>query len=134
MKFCIDLCSDLNLTKSSPPHPQISDSKLPPTRAEALARPLTVAERTHFAALATKPDAQIDFSDQPEITAVIITAGHAQTTGHGGARSGAGPKSLGKLRKTVKLSPAAIRRFQAYAKRKPLPDFSAALQAASGTL
>jgi hypothetical protein len=50
---------------------------------------------------------------------------------HGGSRAGAGRKALGKLRKTVKLSPAAIRRFQAYAKRKRLPDFSAALEAAS---
>ena len=42
---------------------------------------------------------------------------------HGGAR-----------RKTVKLSPAAIRRYHAYAKKKGLPDFSAALEAASLTL
>ncbi len=50
---------------------------------------------------------------------------------HGGVRSGAGRKSSGKLRKTVKLSPGAVRRFQAYAKRRRLPDFSAALGAAS---
>ena len=50
---------------------------------------------------------------------------------HGGMRVGSGRKALGKLRKTVKLSPAAIRRFHAYAKRKRLPDFSAALEAAS---
>jgi hypothetical protein len=35
------------------------------------------------------------------------------------------------LQKTVKLSPQAIRRFQAYARRERLPDFSAALEAAS---
>ena len=104
------------------------------TLAEALARPLTVTERAHFAALAAKPDAQIDFSDQPEITAAAIAVGHVLVTGRGGVRTGAGRKSLGKLRKTVKLSPAAIRRFQAYAKRKRLPDFSAALEAASRTL
>ena len=46
-------------------------------------------------------------------------------------RVGAGRKALGKLRKTVKLSPDAIRCFQAFAKRKRLPDFSAALEAAS---
>ena len=50
---------------------------------------------------------------------------------HGGARSGAGRKPLGKRPKTVKLSPAAIRRFEAYARRQKLPHFSAALEAAS---
>ena len=50
---------------------------------------------------------------------------------HGVASMGAGRMALAKLRKTVKLSPGAIRRFQAYAKRKRLPDFSAALEAAS---
>lgn len=53
---------------------------------------------------------------------------------HGGARAGAGRKALGKLPKTVKLSPAAIRRFEAYARRKKLPHFSAALEAASRLL
>ena len=53
---------------------------------------------------------------------------------HGGARAGAGRKHSGKLRKTVKLSPAAVRRFQAYARRKKLPNFSAALEAASVAL
>jgi len=53
---------------------------------------------------------------------------------HGGMRTGAGRKPAGKLRKTVKLSPAAVRRFQSYARRHKLPDFSAALEAASCTL
>ena len=53
---------------------------------------------------------------------------------HGGARRGAGRKHEGKLRRTVKLSPAAVRRFQVFAKRKKLPNFSAALEAASTTL
>ena len=53
---------------------------------------------------------------------------------HGGARAGAGRKSLGRLPKTVKLSPGAIRRFEAYARRKKLPHFSAALEAASRLL
>jgi len=53
------------------------------------------------------------------------------THGHGGARAGAGRKPLGRRAKTVKLSPAAIRRFEAYARRKSLPHFSAALEAAS---
>jgi hypothetical protein len=50
---------------------------------------------------------------------------------HGGARQGAGRKPTGKLQKTVKLSPQAIRRFQAYADRENLSGFSAALEAAS---
>ena len=49
---------------------------------------------------------------------------------HGGARPGAGQPALGKLRKTVKLSPQAVRRLNAYARRKGL-DFSAAVEAAS---
>ena len=53
---------------------------------------------------------------------------------HGGARPGAGRKPTGKLRKTVKLSPATIRRFQAYARRNRLPNFSAAIEAASCNL
>ncbi len=50
---------------------------------------------------------------------------------HGESLPGAGRKPTGKLPKTVKLSPRAIRRFQAYARRERLPDFSAALEAAS---
>lgn len=53
---------------------------------------------------------------------------------HGSLRPGAGRKPLGKHPKTVKLSPAAIRRFEAYARRKKLPHFSAALEAASHLL
>jgi len=53
---------------------------------------------------------------------------------HGGARRGAGRKPLGKMCKTVKLSPEAIRRFQSFARRKKLPNFSAALEAASAML
>ena len=36
-------------------------------------------------------------------------------------RPGAGRKPVGKLRKTVKLSPGAVRRFQAFARRRKLP-------------
>ena len=53
---------------------------------------------------------------------------------HGGLRRGAGRKPAGKLRKTVKLSPAAVRRFQSYARRHKLQNFSAALEAASCSL
>ncbi len=50
---------------------------------------------------------------------------------HGGARPGAGRKPSGKLRKTVKLTPGAIRRFRAFARREDIADFSSALEAAS---
>ncbi|MFM8618046.1 MAG: BrnT family toxin [Opitutaceae bacterium] len=50
---------------------------------------------------------------------------------HGGVRPGAGRKPSGKLRKTVKLTPGAIRRFRAFARREKLADFSSALEAAS---
>jgi len=50
---------------------------------------------------------------------------------HGGFRHGAGRRPTGKMRKTVKLSPAAVNRFEAYARLKKLPNFSAALEAAS---
>jgi hypothetical protein len=53
---------------------------------------------------------------------------------HGGARPGAGRKPAGKLRKMVKLSPAAVRRFKAFARREKLPNFSAALEAVSSAL
>ena len=53
---------------------------------------------------------------------------------HGGARRGAGRKPLGKRPKTVTLSPGAIRRFEAYARRKKLPHFSAALEAVSHSI
>lgn len=67
-----------------------------------------------------------DVLDYFDVARAIVT--------HGGARSGAGRKPAGKLRKTVKLSPAAVRRFQAYAQRKKLPNFSAALEAVSSAL
>ena len=52
----------------------------------------------------------------------------------GGARIGAGRPALGKLRKTVKLSPQAVRRLADYARRKGLPNFSAAIEEASRAL
>ena len=104
------------------------------TLAEAQARPFTAAEKTRMAALAALPDAALDFSDQPEITAADIASGRVRIVGRGGARDGAGRKALGKVRKTVKLSPEAVRRFQAYGRRHKLPHFSATLEAAARTL
>ena len=71
-------------------------------------------------------DAGDDVLDCFDVTRATVT--------HGGARPGAGRKPTGKLRKTVKLSPATIRRFQAYARRNKLPNFSAAIEAASCNL
>lgn len=68
-------------------------------------------------------DAGKDVLDYFDASRAVVT--------HGGARLGAGRKSEGKLRKTVKLSPEAVRRFQIFARRKKLPNFSAALEAAS---
>lgn len=86
----------------------------------------SVKTRTTAANLATRFDARKDVLDYFDVTRAVVT--------HGGARSGSGRKSAGKLRKTVKLSPAAVKRFQAYARRKKLPNFSAALEAASSAL
>jgi len=82
--------------------------------------------RTTAGNLETRFAAGKDVLDYFDATRAVVA--------HGGARPGAGRKPEGKLRKTVKLSPAAIRRFQAYARRKKLPNFSAALEAVSSAL
>lgn len=82
--------------------------------------------QTTAANLESRFDAGKDVLDYFDAARAIVT--------HGGARPGAGRKHAGKLRKTVKLSPGAVRRFQAYARRKKLPNFSAALEAASVAL
>ena len=76
--------------------------------------------------LKTRFDAGKDVLDYFDISRAVVS--------HGGTRPGAGRKHAGKLRKTVKLSPAAVRRFQIYAERNKLPNFSAALEAASSML
>jgi hypothetical protein len=82
--------------------------------------------RTTAGNLEARFDAGQDVIDYFDAARAIVT--------HGGARPGAGRKHVGKLRKIVKLSPAAVRRFQAYARRKKLPNFSAALEAVSSAL
>ena len=79
--------------------------------------------KTTAANLEQRFDAGENVLDYFDVSRVVIT--------HGGVRVGAGRKPEGKVRKTVKLSPAAVRRLQAYARRKKLPNFSAALEAAS---
>jgi hypothetical protein len=71
-------------------------------------------------------DAGLDVLDYFDLSKAVVS--------HGGVRVGAGRKPEGKLRKTVKLSPAAVKRFQAYARRNKLPNFSAAIEAASASL
>jgi hypothetical protein len=81
---------------------------------------------TTAANLETRFDAGKDVLDYFDASRALVT--------HGGARPGAGRKPAGKLRKTVKLSPAAVRRIQAFARRRKLPSFSAAIEAAAAAL
>jgi hypothetical protein len=104
------------------------------TLAEAKARTLSAADKARLAKLAAKPDAAIDFAEQPEITEAALAAGRFRVAGRGGRREGSGRRPLGKTRKTVKLSSAAVRRLEAYARRHKLPHFSAAIEAASELL
>ncbi len=62
-----------------------------------------------------------------------LTLGQAKIKASGGARPGAGRKPLGKIRKQVKLTPLAVKRFQSFARRRGL-NFSAAIDAASQLL
>jgi len=87
---------------------------------------LSDKNRTTIANLEARFDSGKDVLDHFDVSSAVVT--------HGGARPGAGRKPVGKIRKTVKLSPAAVRRYQAYARRKKLPDFSAALEEASTAL
>ena len=86
----------------------------------------TSSKRTTTANLEARFDAGLDVLDYFDPARAVVT--------HGGARAGAGRKALGKLRRTVNLSPEAVRRFQAYGRRHHLPHFSAALEAAARTL
>lgn len=114
--------------------PELQLPAIKMTLAQVRAQSITAAEQARLAALAARPDSEIDFSDQEEITPEAIAAGNYRIVGRGGARLGAGRKPTGKLRKMVKLSPQAVKRFQAYAQRKKLPHFSDALEAASRLL
>jgi hypothetical protein len=102
--------------------------------AESQSRKFSAGAKARLARLAAKTDAEIDFSDQPEVTEAAIEKGDFRVIGRGGKRAGAGRRALGKTRKTVKLSPLAVRRLEAYARRHKLPHFSAAIEAASELL
>lgn len=108
--------------------------KVKMTLTEAQTRKLSAADKARLAKLAAKPDTEIDFSDQPEITDAALADGTYRVVGRGGKRAGAGRRALGKTRKTVKLSSAAVHRLEAYARRHNLPHFSAAVEAASELL
>lgn len=71
--------------------------------------------RTTAANLESRFEAGKDVLDYFDASRAIVT--------RGGAPPGAGRKSTGKVRKTVKLSPEAFRRYQAYARRKKLPNY-----------
>lgn len=81
---------------------------------------------TTSANLESRFEAGEDVLDYFDVSRAVVS--------HGGARQGAGRKPTGKMRKTVKLSPAAVNRFKAYARLKKLHSFSAALEAASNNL
>jgi hypothetical protein len=82
--------------------------------------------QTTAANLLARFDAGKDVLDYFDLSRAVVS--------HDGARPGTGRKPAGKLRKTVQLSPEAVRRFQAYAQRKKRPNFSAALEAVSSAL
>lgn len=88
------------------------------TLAEALAKPITPAERARLAALASRPDSEIDFSDQEEITSEKIAAGHYRIVRRGGLRSGAGRKPSGNRPVKLRLPPAVLRSLRAEARRQ----------------
>jgi len=103
--------------------------KMTLTEAVAKAKPFTAAQKARFAAM-NDDDSLIDFSEQEELTKEKIDAGIYRVVSRGGVRVGAGRKPTGKLTKQVRLSPATIRKLQALQKRKGLPSFSAAVEAA----
>jgi len=88
------------------------------TLAEAKARPFTTAERARLAVLAAKPDSEIDFSDQEEITPEKIASGRYVIVKRGGQRAGAGRKPSGNLPVKLRLPPAVLRSLRAEARRK----------------
>jgi hypothetical protein len=85
---------------------------------KAKSRPFTAAERTRLAALAVKPDAEIDFFAQPGITDADIAAGRRRVVRRGGVRAGAGRKPGGRQQVSLQLLPATLRRWRAQAKRE----------------
>jgi hypothetical protein len=87
---------------------------------------LSSSTATRSSNLETRFDADEDVLDYFDASRAVVS--------HGGARQGAGRKPTGKMRKTVKLSPAAVNRFKAYARLNKLSSFSAALEAASNHL
>lgn len=95
---------------------------------------LTPVAKSRLGKLARKPDDEIDFSDQPDLTGESIKSGRVRIVGRGGKRAGAGRPALGKMRKNIKLSSAAVRRLENYARKHNLPHFSAAVEAASELL
>ena len=101
------------------------------TLAEQIAQPLNPKRLAQLAALAARPDAEIDYSDQEEITPTKIAEGLYQVVRRGGARRGAGRKPTGNLTKQVRLSPATIRKLSRFQKRKGLATFSEAVTAAA---
>lgn len=86
--------------------------------AKVLAKPITAAERARLTALASRPDSEINFTDQEEITPEKIAAGRYHVAGHGGPRPGAGRKPTGNRSVKLRLPPNLLRSLRAEARRK----------------
>jgi hypothetical protein len=88
------------------------------TLAAILAKPITAAERATLTALATRPDREIDFSDQEEITPEKIATGRYRVVSRGGLRPGAGRKATGNRAVKLRLPSGLVRSLRAEARRQ----------------
>lgn len=79
------------------------------------AKTLTAQQR---AKLAQIKDEDIDFSDNPELTAADIKQGRLKPVSRGGARPGAGRKPSGRKPVSLRLKPSLINALRLQAKRE----------------
>jgi hypothetical protein len=79
------------------------------------AKTLTALQR---AKLAKIKDEDIDFSDNPELTASDIKRGRLKPVSRGGARPGAGRKPSGRKPVSLRLKPSLINALRLQAKRE----------------
>lgn len=79
------------------------------------AKPLTAQQRAQLAMI---KDQDIDFSDNPELTAADIKRGLLKPVSRGGARPGAGRKPSGRLPVSLRLKPSVILALRRQAKRE----------------
>ena len=79
------------------------------------AKPLSAQQRAKLASL---KDRDIDFSDNPEMTASDIKRGLLKPVGRGGVRPGAGRKPSGRQPVSLRLKPSTILILRQQAKRE----------------